>query len=63
MRGAAPAPKDAPLDQTGRGFGRGGPHPKEVDPSRGRLDVIDAAERPKKRPEDDRGDDGITWIR
>lgn len=67
MRGAAPAPKDAPLDQTGRGFGRGGPRPKEVDPSRGRLDVIDAVERPKKKvekkPDDDRDDGGITWIR
>ncbi len=62
MRGATPAPRDAPLDQTGRGFGHGGPRPKEVDPSRGRLDVIDSARRPKKRPDDDR-DDGITWIR
>ena len=61
MRGSAPAPRDAPLDQTGRGFGHGGPRPKEVAPSSGRLDVIGAARRPKKKSDDDDG--GITWIR
>ncbi|WP_214021064.1 tubulin/FtsZ family protein [Methanoculleus sp.] len=69
MRGAAPAPKDTQLDPTGRGFARSGPRPKEVDPSRGRLTVIDTAARPKSRkeeetkPDEDQDDDGITWIR
>ncbi|HOI12879.1 MAG TPA: tubulin/FtsZ family protein [Methanoculleus sp.] len=66
MRGAGPAPKDTHLDQTGRGLARPGPRPKEVDPARGRLEVIDAAARQKsreeKKPEDD-PDDGFTWIR
>ena len=67
MRGAAPAPKDTMLDQTGRGFGRPAPRPKEVDPSRGRLAVIDAAARQKntdegKKPDADTDDGGITWI-
>jgi cell division GTPase FtsZ len=67
MRGAAPTPKDTLLDQTGRGFGRPAPRPKEVDPSRGRLAVIDAAARQKssdeaKKPDADTDDGGITWI-
>ncbi len=69
MRGANPAPKDALLDPTGRGLARSGPRPKEVDPSRGKLAVIDAAAQSKarreerKRPDDDTDDSGITWIR
>ncbi len=73
LRGATPAPKDTQLDQTGRGFARSGPRPKEVDPSRGRLKVIDEAARQKSRkketkkpdddPDDGPDDDGITWIR
>ncbi|MCK8518035.1 tubulin/FtsZ family protein [Methanoculleus sp. 7T] len=67
MRGAAPAPKDNLLGHAGRGLDRGGPRPKEVDPSRGRLEVIDAVkQRPEsrdKKPEEDQGSDGgITWM-
>ncbi|MCK9318586.1 MULTISPECIES: tubulin/FtsZ family protein [unclassified Methanoculleus] len=69
VRGAAPAPKDALLDQNGRGFGHGGPRPKEIDPSRGRLDVIDATTRSRsrkeaeKKAEEDPDGEGFTWIR
>ncbi|MDK2890723.1 MAG: tubulin-like protein CetZ [Methanoculleus sp.] len=69
VREGMPVPKDGSLDPTGRGFARSGPRPKEVDPSRGKLEVIDAAARQKnrkeeeKKPDDDPDDDGITWIR
>lgn len=67
MRGAASAPKEARLDQTGRGFGQGSPRPKEVDPSRGKLAVLDAEKQPKKpegkQPDSDPDESGITWIR
>ncbi len=62
MREVLPEPKD---DLLGRGPDRGSPSPKEVDPSRGRLRVIDVAEKPpeeKKREDDDPDDGGITWI-
>lgn len=65
MRRGAPAPKDALLDQTGQRVGRRSPRPKEIDPSRGRLAVIDATERTKDRKGeamDDPGDGGITWM-
>ena len=69
MRGTTPAPRDTLLDRTDRGFGHGSPRPKEVDPARGRLDVIDADARSRgrkvgeKKPEDDSDSDGFTWIR
>jgi len=67
MREGMPLPKDGSLDRTGRGFARSGPRPKEVDPSRGRLEVIDAAARQKNRDGEKKSDDdtdgGITWIR
>jgi cell division GTPase FtsZ len=69
MRRTASAPREAQLDQTGRGFGHAGPRPKEVDPSRGKLQVIDAGKvlkNPKsggKKPDDDPDESGITWIR
>jgi len=62
MREVLPEPKD---DLLGRGPDRGSPPPKEVDPSRGKLRVIDVAEKPpeeKKRDDDDSDDGGITWI-
>ena len=62
MREVLPEPKDNLL---GRGPDRGSPPPKEVDPSRGKLRVIDVAEKPpeeKKREDDDSDDGGITWI-
>ena len=62
MREVLPEPKD---DLLGRGPDRGSPPPKEVDPSRGKLRVIDVAEKPpeeKKREDDDSDDGGITWI-
>jgi len=69
MRGAAaPAPRDALLDQTGRGFGHGSSRPKEVDPARGRLEVIDTDARSRskkeaeKKPKDDSESDGFIWI-
>lgn len=67
MREGAPLPKDGSLGQIGRGgLARPGPHPKEVDPSRGKLEVIDAAARQKNRDEEKRSDDdtdgGITWL-
>ena len=65
MREVLPEPKDN-LPGGGRRFDRGSPRPKEVDPSRGKLRVIDAAEKPpeekKERGGDDPGDGGITWI-
>ncbi len=64
MREVLPEPKDN-LPGGGRRFDRGSPRPKEVDPSRGKLRVIDAAEKSpeeKKREDDDPGDGGITWI-
>ncbi|KLK89200.1 cell division protein [Methanoculleus sediminis] len=65
VREGMPLPKDGSLGR--KGFARSGPRPKEVDPSRGKLEVIDAAARQKnqneeKKPDDDT-DDGITWIR
>ncbi len=63
MKEVLPEPKD---DLPGRGPGRRAPRPKEVDPSRGRLRVIDViGQRPgkkKKGEDDDRGNGGITWI-
>jgi len=65
MREVLPEPKDN-LPGGGRRFDRGSPRPKEVDPSRGKLRVIDAAEKPpeekKERGGDDPGDGGITWV-
>jgi len=64
MREVFPEPKD---DLLGRGPDRRSPQPKEVDPSRGKLRVIDVAGRqPEERKgegdgSDDRGG-GITWI-
>ncbi|MDV2481536.1 cell division protein [Methanoculleus sp. Wushi-C6] len=69
MRGTAAVPRDARPDQTGRGFGHSGPRPKEVDPSRGKLEVIEGEKRSKnqkneeKRSDDDPDGSGITWIR
>ncbi|WP_067078725.1 tubulin/FtsZ family protein [Methanoculleus horonobensis] len=63
MREGAPLPKDGSLGR--KGFARSGPTPKEVEPSRGRLEVIDTAARQKSRNEEKRSDDedgGITWI-
>lgn len=67
MRKAAPAPKDNLLGHAGRGLDRGGPQAKEVDPSRGKLEVIDAVKqrpenRDKKPKEDQSSDGGITWM-
>lgn len=63
VREGVPLPKNGPF---GRGFARSGPTPKEVDPSRGRLNVIDATDRRQKsRSEEKRSDemdDGITWL-
>jgi cell division GTPase FtsZ len=62
MKEVLPEPKD---DLLGRGPDRRVPRPKEVDPSRGRLRVIDVVgHRPgkKKGEDDDRGGGGITWI-
>lgn len=62
VREGAPLPKDGP---SGRGLARPGPAPKEVDPSRGKLDVIDATARQKSRNEEKRSDEtdsGITWL-
>jgi len=56
MREVLPEPKD---DLPGRGPARGGPRPKEVDPARGKLRVIDTRSPEKKNEEDD---DGITWM-
>lgn len=63
MREGMPLPKDGSLGQ--KGFARSGPRPKEVGPSRGRLEVIDTAARQKSSEEkktDDDTDGGITWI-
>ena len=57
MKEVLPGPKD---NLPGRGPARGGPRPKEVDPARGRLRVIDTpGPSPKKNEEDD---DGIIWM-
>ena len=56
MREVLPEPKD---DLPGRGPARGGPRPKEVDPARGKLRVIDTRSPEKKNEE---VDDGITWM-
>ncbi len=62
-----PRPSDDLLGKTGRGFDRGGGRPKEVLPSRGRLDVIDNTqqepEKKEKKGDDDPDDDSIVWIR
>jgi cell division GTPase FtsZ len=61
------SPKDDMLGSAGRGLDRGG-RPKEVEPSRGKLRVIESPERPrkadKKKPntEDDPDSDGFYWI-
>ena len=66
MREGAPLPKDGSLDQTSRGFAGSGSRPKEVDPSRGKLEVIDATARRQKSRNDekqsDETDSGITWL-
>jgi len=54
MHGGVPAPKDRLPDGAAR---RGPPRPKEVEPGRGKLRVLDAASREEEDP-----DDGITWI-
>ena len=54
MHGGVPAPKDRLPDGAAR---RGPPRPKEVEPGRGKLRVLDAAAREEEEP-----DDGITWI-
>ena len=63
VREGAPLPKDGP---SGRGLARPGPAPKEVDPARGKLAVIDAAARRQKSRDDERRSDetdsGITWL-
>ncbi|HQD23464.1 MAG TPA: tubulin/FtsZ family protein [Methanoculleus sp.] len=53
MHGGVPAPKD----RLPGGAARQGPRPKEVEPGRGKLRVLDAAAREEEEP-----DDGITWI-
>ncbi|MDK2916700.1 MAG: tubulin-like protein CetZ [Euryarchaeota archaeon] len=64
MREGAPLPKDGSPGR--RGFVGSGPRPKEVVPSRGRLEVIDAAARQKNQNEEKRTDEdadgGITWL-
>ena len=59
VREGMPLPKDG---LPGRGFARSGPTPKEVDPSRGKLNVIDATARQKKQDNKKDPDDGITWL-
>ncbi len=61
-----PRPSDDLLSKAGRGFDRGGGRPKEVLPSRGRLDVIDnpkqETEKKERKDDDDPEDDSIVWI-
>ncbi|NLA39632.1 MAG: cell division protein [Methanomicrobiales archaeon] len=62
MKEVLPEPKD---DLLWRRPDHGSPRPKEVDPSRGRLRVIDPAGRQSEknnRRRDNQGDGGITWI-
>jgi len=60
MRGGVPAPKDG-LPDRARGVAGQGPRPKEVDPGRGKLRVLDPEAREERRS-DEESDDGITWI-
>lgn len=62
-----PRPSDDLLGRSGRGLDRGGGRPKEVVPSRGRLNVIDTVqqepEKKERKGDDDPDDDSIVWIR
>ncbi len=71
MREEAPRPKENLLGQARKRSGKGSPRPKEVDPSGGKLKVIDpvsdgqegaGAESPEKREDDEPDEGGITWI-